>query len=259
MSYLPEQPTRKLPRSSSQSGLTLLEVILAISILAIMMSLNYRILVGIVEAKTAIDDKREGMFIANSVLTRISRELQLATIDGGLLPGCDSAGALSTQPPGGSGAGAAVRQVFKGEQGSAGGAQGGGATLTFLAKEGGQYIPDGGTHSGVVQITYRVEPDPDQKGEKNPTLLLVRDEVPYGKNVQRACANAIHFPITKNLVSLEFQYFDKKTEEWSAEWSEGKTVSPPAIVQFKIDLRTPEGNLESYTSAVSIRSEKQTP
>ncbi len=84
MSYLPEQHIRKLPRSSSQSGLTLLEVILAISILAIMMSLNYRILVGIVEAKTAIDDKREGMFIANSVLTRISRELQLATIDGGL-------------------------------------------------------------------------------------------------------------------------------------------------------------------------------
>lgn len=225
-----------------EGGLTLVEVTIAVAILAVMVSLNYKVIMGIVRAKAIVDDQRDGMFIANSVLTRISRELQLATKLGGTIVQCDpSAPPASGNPP-----------VFLGEQQSGGGPARG-DSLTFLAKEAGQYVPDGGTHSGLVQITYRVEADPEQKGSKDPSLLLVRDEVPASKNKERSCGNAIRFPITKYLASLEFQYFDKRNNEWVQEWTGPKSFTLPAIVQFSLGLRSPEGRVDVYTSAVALR------
>ncbi len=237
---------------TSCSGFTLIEVTLAIAILSVMVLLNYKTIRGLIEAKLLLDDKRDGMFIANSVLTRISREIQLATGQRALLPSCDSLGpvpvgaaAASTTPPPNSG----PRLVFKAEESS----MGQGPTLTFLAKEAGQYIPDGGTHSGIVQITYRVTEDPDQKGARERTLLLVREEVPHRLPATKACAGVIRFPITKNLVSLSFQFYDQKSEEWSASWTDQKSVRLPNIVQFSLTLATPQGQ-ETYTTAVPITS-----
>ncbi len=214
---------------------------MAVAILAIMMGLNYKVIMGLIKTKSVVDDQRDGLYIANSVLTRISRELQLA-VKGTAIVQCDtSAPPQSSSPP-----------IFISTQKS----ESGGRidSLTFLAREAGQYVPDGGTHSGLVQITYRVEADPDQKGSKDPTLLLVRDEVPLSRNQQKSCANAIRFPITKNLVSLEFQFFDKRSNEWVQEWTGPRAFTLPTIVQFKVGLRTAEGTLQTYTSAVAIRS-----
>lgn len=232
---------RHLDLRRSEAGLTLLEVTLAVAILAIMMSLNYKVIMGLVKAKSVVDDQRDGLYIANSVLTRISRELQLAVKTGASVQCDTSAPPQSSTPP-----------VFFSEQKSENEART--DSLTFLAREAGQYVPDGGTHSGLVQITYRVEPDPEQKDAKNPTMLLVRDEIPISRNKQRACANAIRFPITKNLSSLEFQFFDKRNNEWLPEWAGPRAFTLPSIVQFKVGLRTEEGTSQTYTSAVAIRS-----
>lgn len=234
-------PSQHASHRSRQRGITLIEVTMALAILVVMMTLNYNVISGVVRAKTAVDDQRDGMFIANSVLTRIARELQLAVKTGSSLQCDTSQPPRSGNPP-----------FFLGEQKSEG--SGRADSLMFIAKEAGQYVPDGGTHAGLVQITYRVEPDPEQKGSKNAGLLLVRDEVPLGKDQKRACANAIRFPITKNLVSLEFQYFDKRSNEWVSEWSGPKSFSLPAIVQFTLVLQSPEGVVQSYTSAVAIRA-----
>jgi hypothetical protein len=247
------------PHLSSQRGVTLLELILSVSILSAIILLNYSLLRGVIRAKTIIDDKRDGMFIANSVLTRFARELQLATNSRPLLPSCASLSQApngSQNPAGGSGSGAPAtpRLVLVGEPGMTGGELPN-DTLTFLAKEGGQYIPDGGTHSGIVQITYRVEPDPDQSSlsAERKTFLLVRDETPYQRPPTRACKNAIRFPITKDLVSLKFTYFDAKTKEWSDTWTDKQSVRLPSIIQFSLTLMTPAGELETYTSAVALR------
>lgn len=241
-------------RHSNQHGFTLIEVALAISILAVMVVLNYKILTSIIEAKQLLDDQRDGMFIANSLLTRLSRELQLASAGRPLLPSCDAAGSASNSGSGNQ-ATSGPRYVLIGEEKSSSNVRG--DTITFLARDAGQYIPDGGTHSGVVQITYRVEPDPDQKGVKDATQLLVRDEVPYRQPVARACQDALHFPITKNLVGLEFNYFDKKANQWSSSWNNEKAAKLPQIVQFKVTLRSPGGHEETYTSAVALKSPPQ--
>jgi prepilin-type N-terminal cleavage/methylation domain-containing protein len=244
-----ERSYRRIPRS----GFTLIEVTLAIAILSVMVLLNYKTIRGLIEAKLLLDDKRDGMFIANSVLTRVAREIQLATAQRALLPPCDSLGPV----PAGAAAASATsaqnsgpRLVFKAEESSIDA----GPTLTFLAKEAGQYIPDGGTHSGIVQITYRVAEDPDQREAREKTFLLIREEVPHRLPATQACAGTIRFPITKNLVSLGFQFYDKRTEEWSSSWPEDKAVRLPNIVQFKLILATPQGH-ETYTTAVPISSQ----
>ncbi len=220
-----------------------------------MLGINYKVIQGIIESKAILDDQRDGMFIANSVLTRLSRELQLADNEEGgrrLIASCDNLPAPSSSGPAAAQTPTGPQPILIGDEKSVGtGARG--DTLTFLAREGGQYVPDGGSHSGVVQITYRAEPDPEQKGN-NATLLLIRDEMPYRKPSDLACKNAIRFPITNNLVSLQFWYFDKKNNEWVDSWTDQRSFRTPSMIQYQVKLRSPGGQIQSYTSTVALAS-----
>jgi type II secretory pathway pseudopilin PulG len=242
-------------RERSESGFTLLEMTIVVSIMIIMMALSYEVLQGLITSKQILDDKRDGMFIANSVLTRLSRELQLSVGEQSLkriLPSCDNIAPQSASGPGPQPTPTGPRQVIVGEEKSVG-INSRGDTLTFLAAEAGQYVPDGGSHSGVVQITYRVEPDPDQQRLQDPTFLLIRDEMPSRAQADLACKAALRFPITKNLVALEFQYFDKKANEWTTSWTDQRSLKLPDMIQYKISLRSPGGEITTYTSAVALR------
>ncbi len=234
------------------AGFTLVEVILAIGILAVMMTINYRILKGITQAKKLIEDRREGMYIANSVITRLTREIQLAVKEP-IMPKCSTisasnpGGALdedSGENPGNPG----MNPFLLGKSGI------NGTTLTFLAKEAGQYVPDGGTHSGIVQITYRIENDPQQRGAENAGLALVREEIPKIKPMTKACNAVLVFPITTNLVSLQFRYFDSRQRAWADVWDTQRAGRLPEMVQFTISLRSPAGEIQTYSSTVRINS-----
>lgn len=237
------------PSHRQRNGFTLLEVIIAISILGVMVGLNYKILSGVIQAKRLLDDRREGLFMANSVLTRISRELQMITRRP-IMPSCESAtgqadgsGEQPATPPQGQ---SLAKPLLLGESTISG------SSITFLAREAGQYIPDGGTHSGVVQITYRVAEDPEQKEPGSRGLLLIRDEIPNTKPLAKACKSVLHFPITNRLASLEFQYYDSKTQEWSTAWDAERAGRLPRIVQFTVGLFRPDGQVQRYTSSVLV-------
>jgi prepilin-type N-terminal cleavage/methylation domain-containing protein len=244
---------RRLSSKRATGGFTLLEVTIAVAILAVMLTLNYRILKGVISAKQLIDDRRDGMYIANSVLTRMVRELQL-TAKRPILPSCDSASAQSPaasptdtpSPTDPSQSG--IKPVLLGEAGLQG------ASITFLAKEAGQYVPDGGTHAGVVQITYRVAQDPEQKSSQNPGFVLVREEIPNTRPLAKACKSVLRFPITNNLVDLRFRFYDGKTNQWSESWTGQQSTKLPEIIQFTISLKSPAGTVQSYTTSVHISS-----
>jgi prepilin-type N-terminal cleavage/methylation domain-containing protein len=243
---------RRVPHRAKSAGFTLVEVILAIGILAIMMTINYRILKGITQAKKLIEDRREGMYIANSVITRLTREIQLAVKEP-ILPKCST---ISASNPGG-----ALDDESGGDPSNPGtspfllGKSGiNGTSLTFLAKEAGQYVPDGGTHSGIVQITYRIENDPQQQGVENAGLALVREEIPKIKPMTKACNAVLVFPITTNLVSLQFRYFDPRQRAWTDVWDTQRVGRLPEMVQFTISLRSPAGEIQTYSSTVRINS-----
>ncbi|MEY4667508.1 MAG: hypothetical protein RL518_207 [Pseudomonadota bacterium] len=228
-------------RYSHASGFTLIEVALALGILSVMVLLNYNMITTLVESKMEIDDQRDAVFVANSVLTRLTRELQLAAKDPKLPPPCDTTSTNAT-----------TRQtaVLLSPDGNQSGDKG--PMLTFTAIEGGQHIHDGSSHSGAVRISYRVEPDPDQKGTDSPGLSLVRDEIPNRPPFDLACKDAILFPITNRLVDLRFMFFDKKAAEWTEQWSGARASNLPDIIQFTVRLKSDKGRVTSYTSAVRL-------
>lgn len=226
----------------AEAGLTLVEVIFALAILAFMVSINYKILIGVIESRQLIDDRREGMYIANSVLTRLSREIQLA-VKKPMLPANGSAAA-----------GSSVSNSTTGQPSLIGESGIGGTTLTFMAKDAGQHIPDGDPHVGLVQITYRVAEDPEQREGKGSKLLLIRDEVANTKPLADAYKKALHFPITSNLKSLSFRFFDSTANEWTDAWTAAQAPRLPKIIEFTVTLETPRGRTNTYTSAVHLGS-----
>ena len=231
-----------------------MEVIIAIGILAVMMTINYRILKGITQAKKLIEDRREGMYIANSVITRLTREIQLAVKEP-IMPKCSTVSASNPR-------GALDDQASEDRTGTGSGATPyligttgiGGTSLTFIAKEAGQYVPDGGTHSGLVQITYRVDQDPEQKGLEDASLALVREEIPKIRPITKACSSILVFPITTKLVTLQFRYFDNRQRTWVDSWDSQRAGRLPEMIQFTIALRSPAGAVQSYSAAVRINS-----
>ncbi len=233
--------TARVRTHSPTSGFTLIEVAIALGILSVMVLLNYNMITTLVESKMEIDDQRDGVFVANSVLLRLTRELQLASKDPKLPPSCDNAGSNPTQ-----------RQTAVLLSEGGGQSAGKGQTLTFSSREAGQHIHNGNSHSGAVQISYTVEDDPDQKGANNPGLLLVRDEIPNRPPFDVACKDAIRFPITNRLVAINYKFFDKKANEWSDTWEGAKASRLPDIIQFTLSLKSDKGRIRSYTTAVGL-------
>lgn len=233
---------RGTPHTRQQEqGFTLMEVITALAILSVMITLNYKILLGIMESKQMLDDKREGMFLANSLLTRISRELQLA-VRRPLLPSCNGLTGTSDNQSG------MQKNPFITTESVAGG-----MALSFIAQEAGQYVPDGGTHSGLVQITYRPAKGSSQEDQlPDGQFYLIREEVPYTKPLSTACKNALRFPISNNLTSIKFKFLNKQSKQWSDVWENEDSRQLPAIIQFSAELKTPRGKTETYTSAIKL-------
>lgn len=226
-----------------QSGFTLLEVTIAVSILAIIMGITYSSLNQIIRSKKILDDKRDTGIIANSILTRMTRELQLAMAEIQIMS--DPTTGSEPDPNAGMSLLGEPQSIGEGASGD---------KLTWMALEGGQYLPDGGTHSGVVQITYRVEKNPEADSVNKDLYYLVRDEVPFIRPVKRAYEKRMTFPITKNLVSLEFRYYDARNKEWVSEWKDSSRPKLPKMVKLLVKIKSPQGSIESYSTVVALRS-----
>jgi general secretion pathway protein J len=227
---------------ASAGAFTMIEVVIAITILAIIMGVTYSALTGIIKTKKLLDDGRDSRLIANSLLNRFSRELQLASAGTTLMPAREDSKGKQISRISLLGA---PNKLDNGQEGD---------RITFMALEGGQYLPDGGTHSGIVQITYRVEKDPDAPLGNNETYYLVREETPYYRPFEKAYEKTMIFPVTHDLVSLKLQYFSTEAGEWQNDWGEEASARLPSMVRFRFQLRTPLGKIETYAATVALRS-----
>lgn len=224
-------------------GFTIIEVVLAISILAIIMSVTYSVLSQIVRTKQMLDDSREVKAIVNSILIRMTREIQLARAGFPLLPDPDKIDQPNKPSVNLIGESIRLPNDLSGDR------------LTFLAAQGGQYLPDGTSHSGDVQITYRVEEDPEQKGNPQRTFYLIREEIPYMRSAEKAYQQGMVFPVTNKLVSLSFRFFDPKSSKWVSSWGTNSSyVKLPKLVEFEVRVKSQNGTIESFKTAVALRS-----
>lgn len=224
-----------------QNGFTLIEMVISLAILGIMMTIGYSSLGSIMRAKEALDESRDTRAIADAVLKRLSREIQLAVNGLALIPDQDK-----LEQPNSS----KVNLIGNSEQIDGVDAD----TLSFLALEGGQYLPDGGSHSGIVQITYRGAKDPERGNDPKAPLLLIREEIPYIRPFKRAYEKVMVFPITDALISLSFRYFDPESTDWVTSWGTEKRLGLPRMIKLELQLRSPRGHIETYTTVLPLRA-----
>jgi len=230
--------------SRNNSGFTLIEVIIAIAIVAAMVLLNYQLLRGIVKAKELIEDRRDVMYIANSLLTRLSRELQLAlAAPQHPLFECPD-GPVSAPPPTNGGPQRFLLAESDGKPGS----------ILFMAKGAGQQTADSSGQTGVVMLKYSVEQDPDRRSERDAPLVLLRSETPSSGQILKDCRKEIHFPITTNLIDFSLRFYDGQKKSWSNDWKEQRALPLPHIIEFTLVLQSPMGNRVTHTSAVRVTS-----
>lgn len=230
-------------RRHSSGGFTLVEIIFVIVIVALMMTTSYSTLSGIIKTKHALDDRRDVKAVVNSILGRLTRELQLSQANATLIH------KPNDQPYLG-------RIWMKGETSQLSNGQPG-DSITFVALEGGQYVPDGETHTGLVQITYRIAEmdEPAPNGEK--LFQLIREEIPYRKGTKDVWDKAMIFPVAENVVSLKFRYLQTKTGDWrwSEKWGDDQVrFELPDLIEFSVVLRSPRGTMSRFTSSIALAS-----
>ena len=107
----------------------------------------------------------------------------------------------------------------------------------------------------MVQITYRLGKD-----DQNDTLYtFVRDEVPYLFPASEAYKKRITFPITKNVVSFGFAFYDREADNWVDEWGTkpGSVSLLPALIKFSLVLRSANGIDLPFETIVPVRTTVQ--
>jgi len=234
------QSTASPLKASESKGFTLLEIIIAISILGLIVGVSYSSLTNIMRSKEALTQERENANIASAVLSRLTRELQMSSEGLALLPPRDD---LQNFYPG--------RVNLLGEAGKTRDTNLAADSISFLALEGGQYLPDGGSHSGIVQVSYYLQRNKDVTDEE--VYHLFREETPYIRPVERAYERTITFPIADNVMGLSFLYYDSESDRWLSSWgTEGKTGNPSKI-EFAIFLRGAGGKIQQLKSSVALR------
>lgn len=224
---------------ATQRGFTIIELVVAITLLTMIMGVTYGALRGIFRTREVVIDRREARQITSAVLNRMTRELQMAYAQVALMP-------PKTDPDRRN----STRFNLDGQIDS-----NDNSSVEFYALEGGQYLPDGGNHSGLVQLKYALQEDPErpQSGPEK-TYSLIRTETPYIRPFSKAYEKEMIFPLAHNVVSMKFQYYNNDELEWSSTWGTGNELGLPGIVKIYLELQSSSGRLERFVTAVPLRS-----
>lgn len=197
----------------------------------------YRALNQIAQTKIFLDDEREIIHVANSLLARLTRELQMALQTNKIVDPDHS------------------NFFFRGQDETISGGNAGDKVI-FVANEAGQYVPDAELNSGLVMLSYRVARNPDktlsQDSQSQETFLLIRDEIPNVIPFDQALEQRVTFPITSRLLSLNFAYFDYVDKQWVNVWEESERI--PAMISIKLQLMTQRGRIMTFSTAVPIKA-----
>ncbi|MGI6680986.1 MAG: PulJ/GspJ family protein [Bdellovibrionota bacterium] len=233
----------------TQSGFTFVEMILAISILAIMFTIAQSVVIQMIRGKKTLDEIRETDLILNNITNRLNREFSLVQKES--LPldlECNSntitegfkiflCGETSK------------KKEFRHD------------TISFMSRKAkqylrGKYISKSKRVSDLVYIKYRVEKgEKEQKGKNDNSTTenywLIRDEIPV-MNKELQNDYRMTFPVIKNISEFKIKYYDKEEDTWQDSWYARDKL--PDLIEFKIKIpsKNNEEKLYQITSVVSF-------
>jgi general secretion pathway protein J len=206
-------------RSSESKGFTLLEILIAIAILAIIATMVYASFDASIKVIDRVDRDAETYRQARLVLTKLSEDLSMAYNSKGNIP---------------------PETTFVGEHHVADGrAQ---DTLRFISISHLRYLPDEPT-SDLNLIEYSIETDPEGKGW---ALLRKEEANPYSLSESRSG----QFVLGEGINSFSLKYFDGKT--WVEHWDSASNKGVPWVVEIEIQFQESGGGQKSFKSWVEL-------
>lgn len=230
---------RILNRNAAASrGFTLIELLLAFFILSLMLGITFSVISGVNRSKGALEDARSVHIVLDSLVLRLSREIQLAAQQPLMPPRSN----LTNFYPQGTSLIGERKTLDGGIRAD---------SLEFIASGAGQYLVDGSGNSGLVQICYRLEPNPDRTKDPEAEYYLVREETPVKRPYDKAYEKQIIFPIAKNVIGFELRYLDPQAG-WSEDWQAGSHTGLPLIVAFTLRIKAPSGVVETFTTSLPL-------
>jgi len=197
-----------------ERGFTLVEVMIAVSITAVVGAMALGAFQRASAARQAVEEQDERVAGARASLGRISRELEAAFLSEHF-----DRRRFRDRPT-----------VFKGRDG------GDRDTLLFATMAHTRAVRDA-RESDQSVVEYLVDADPDAPGEN---ALFRREKIRIDDEPDRGGTRAL---LLRHVTGFDVQYWDWQKQEWVRDWSTApgdRTILPPRV-KMKLTLRMPDG------------------
>jgi general secretion pathway protein J len=201
-----------------RAGFTLLEVIVAMSIMALIAALTFGSIQGALASRDWLEQADETNQIARIAMDRIRRDLALAYLT-------DSTSAINT-----------YRTIFVAKDDSP-------DKLWFTSLSHKRLYRDA-RESDQTEITYWTEEDPTTE---DAFVLLRREAARIDSEPEK---DGVIQPLAYKVKAFELRYLDATTSEWSEEWDTTGTIQTerlPRAVQVNLTLLAADPEDEEKT------------
>ncbi len=210
----------------AQRGVTLIEIMIAVAITAVMGVMVMGAFQRTYAAKETTEAQDERFSSALVALSRLSRELSQAFLSD------HYDRKRFREPP----------TLFRGKDG------GERDDLLFTTMGHARLVRDA-KESDQAVVEYSVEPDPDRPGED---ALFRREKARIDEEPERGGAKAI---VCEHVASFDVQYWDWKRQEWAREWvtnSAERQSILPTRVKVRLGLKMPDGKERAFETQARV-------
>ncbi|HEY2903573.1 MAG TPA: type II secretion system protein [Polyangia bacterium] len=221
--------TTPVPRRHAQAGFTLIEVVLAVAILAFITTIMFGSFTQAVTSKRNIEASQDRMHTVRIALLRMAREIEMAYQSGAENP------ALPDKP----------RTRFDGI------ARGDVDELVFSSFAH-QRLRSGLTESDTTLVTYYGERDPDDRR----ILNLMRRETRRLQAEDPKLIPGESYILCPDVAKLKFSYYDFIRKEWETDWTTvgaNKLDYLPSHVRISLTVIDERGQEVTYSTDARIQ------
>ncbi|HXI60524.1 MAG TPA: prepilin-type N-terminal cleavage/methylation domain-containing protein [Polyangia bacterium] len=215
-------------RASAQAGFTLIEVTLAVAILAFITTIMFGSFSQAVSSKRAIEASQDRMHTVRIALLRMAREIEMAYQSGAESP-------VLPEP----------RTRFVGT------ARGDVDELVFSSFAH-QRLRSGLAESDTTLVTYYGERDPDDRR----VLNLMRRETRRLQAEDPKIIPGESYILCPDVAKLKFSYYDFQRKEWGTEWSTmgaNRMDYLPSHVRITLTVIDERGQEVTYSTDARIQ------
>jgi general secretion pathway protein J len=203
---------------SSRRGFTLLEIIVSLSVLALIATLTFSTVANAIQIRDTLEEDDAVNQSARIAMSRIRRDLSLAYLT-------TNTGAVAT-----------YFTLFV--------AQNGDPDRLWFASLAHQRLYRGAREGDQTEITYWTEDDPNTRG----ALALMRREAPRIDHAPER--GGVIAPIAYGVAGFDVRFLDSTTKEWMEEWDSTGADTPnrlPRAAQVTLTLLAPDPDKDDAT------------